>query len=429
MRPYEDDDKVQEDIKKLLSGWRSHELPEAKTSEFIARLYKVSEERKHIVGFSLPFRAPAFAYAMASLFVGVMVYQYAFAPVYPVVTNVEGTVKVYSASKNEWSVVEGGDTKLRRNDIVKTFGDGRADIIARNLYHVRMKRDSELTLAQASSRALPGAIRYELAKGKAFAYYDKARAANREFRIETTQATATAVGTDFMVESMPQFGNTWVGVLEGAVRVTASDVSVMVRPGEKTTVRGNTAPDKPARLEENELLEMEELYRIGTKPQVALLISAGKSRTRELLAATPLYISSRKEDILPEKMRSIIETLNRAVKGRSKETYLENIHQFEELLEKYPNPKYNIQFSLFIAAYYEHLDEHQKAIEAFNRVIEKYPGSNLASIARCAIGLIYEEKLADAADARAAYRKVLSDYPQSPEAEEAIAGLSRLSGK
>ena len=53
--------------------------------------------------------------------------------------------------------------------------------------------------------------------------------------------------------------------------------------------------------------------------------------------------------------------------------------------------------------------------------------AHLASLAQCAIGIIYEEKLKDNKKAGTAYRKVISDYPKSPEIEEAQAGLIRLS--
>ena len=110
----------------------------------------------------------------------------------------------------------------------------------------------------------------------------------------------------------------------------------------------------------------------------------------------------------------------------SKEKHMESIKEFEAIVNNYPNPKYDVQFLLFIASYYKDLGEYQNAIAIFERIVRNYPHSSLTSIAQCAIGIIYEEKLKDNDRAKAAYLKVLSNYPQSPEAEEATAGLGRL---
>ena len=158
----------------------------------------------------------------------------------------------------------------------------------------------------------------------------------------------------------------------------------------------------------------------------ALLISTGKTRTRELLSVTPLFISSDKPGILPEKIENIAREFSKAIKEGHKERYIENIKQFEQIVNEHPNPKYDVQFLLFIASYYEYLDEHAKAIQAFQRVLDDYPRSHLASIAQCSIGIIYEERLKDPELAKLAYEKVISDYPRSPEREEAEEALKRL---
>jgi TolA-binding protein len=432
MFPEMDEKNIQDTMKAMLSALPRRELPEAKTTEFIARLYRVSEERRSVIDFVLAGRVRVFATVAASLLVAILSYNYLFMPISPVVTNVSGTVKIYCAGKNEWKFAKKNrDVRLARNDILKTFDDGQADLVIPGVYHMRVKRASEVRLAKSVSRAMSGDIKYEVVKGKTFTNYDKKRKLGKEFNIETEAAMITALGTDFMVEVVP--ASTWVGVLDGMVRVrsvgpeTLARSSVTVEPGQKTLVRKGSAPEKPERLMENELMELEELYRIGTRPQVALLISSGRTRTRELLTATPLYVSSRKPGVLPAQMEAIVKTFNEAIKSRSKERYAANVRQFEELLEKYPDPKYNVQLSLFIAAYYEHLGEHDKAIESFRKVTEKYPGSALASIAQCAIGIIYEEKLGDTAQAKQAYETVIAKYPDSPEAEEAKEGLERLS--
>jgi len=303
---------------------------------------------------------------------------------------------------------------------------------------LRLASDSEIKLARSAPKISGQGARYDLAKGKVYAYYDKLRNSKREFNIQTEEADISVLGTDFMVTSMPAINKTWVGVLDGIVNVTALRLnnlaapigqSVQVAPGEKTSVKLGNAPARPQRLMEEELLDMEELYRIGTKPQVALLISTGTGRTRELLSTAHLYISADRRGALSDQIRKINEQFGKAVKEGSKAAYLNNIRQFEEIVDKHPDPKYDVQFLLFVGAYYKHLEEYDKAIEILQRVVDNYRRSSLASIAQCAIGIIYEEKLQDTKKAEAAFRKVISDYPNSPEVDEAVSGLHRLSSE
>lgn len=423
-------------IKKILGVTPKPKFSDDERRDFINRLFKVTDEKESIVLYA-PFRVSfAIAGALATVLIFFFVYHSLLSPLHPVLDGVKGTVKVYRARKNEWILAERKPLRLNKNDLVKTFKDGQADIIVANLYQLRLKKDSEISPSEIPLKATSGNIQYKLAKGKVFTYYKEKRIKKREFIIQTPQADITVVGTDFMVNIMPDTAKTWVGVLDGTVRVTGrhivdmskiKDATVFVEPGKKTIVCAGNPPTRPERLIEDELLDLEELYRIGTKPQVALLISTGKTRVRELLTFTLLYISSEKPGILPEKIIEIERNYREIVKNREKQRYLENIKQFEDIVNEYPNPKYDVQFILFIAAYYEYAGEHAKAIEVFQRVIDDYPESNLASIAQCAIGVIYEEKLADREEAKRAYQKVISNYPDSPEAEEAALGLDRLS--
>ena len=431
---------IQEKMRRLLQNPPQYAFSGVKRTELISRLYKLDEERKSILDYIPTIRIPALrlapVYATVAATVLVMFgYMFLFKPVYPVLQEVNGTVKVYRAAKKEWMLVKDPKIRLGKNDIVKTFDDGEIDLLVPNLYHLRVKNDSEIRLAKAYSRALPGNIEYELRKGKVFAYFKKSPRRKRTLEIDTSQATASAIGTDFMVQSTPELYKTWVGVLDGAVEVTGLDIprlkelgkdSVVVKAGEKTIVRKGRAPTVPTRLVENELLEMEELYRLGAKPQVALLISTGTNRVRELLSVTPLFISSDKPGILPQKVEEIAKIFNQAIKGGAKQKHIDSIRKFEDIVNSHPNPKYDVQFLLFIGAYYEYLDEHEKAIETFQRIIDDYPKSGLVSMAQCVIGIIYEEKLNDPEKAKIAYEKVISRYPKSPEIQEAKEGLARL---
>lgn len=434
MLKFENDPEIQGKIKKLFKIFPEYKVSDERRRRYIADIFSVREEKKRLVTF-MPLgavRVMAYAAAAVTIFFVFSGYNYLFAPQYPELANIKGTVKVYRHASNEWIMAEGGRIRLSRNDIVKTFGDGEADMSIPHVYSVRLKRDSEMTIASIPCRAIKSTTQFDMAKGRVFVHYDKSYSGGRKpFNIETPQAVATCLGTDFMVDSIPLAGRTWVGVLTGLVNVESREkigqgTGVLVRPGEKTIVNQGEAPTRPERLFENELIDLGELYGLGNKEQVALMISAGPTRTRELLSVVPLYISSEAGTSLPGKIERIAMRFSRAIREGSDTMHLENIQEFEEIVRSRPNPKYDVQLLLFIAAYYEYLDQHEKAIETFRKVLEDYPDSSLASIAQCAIGIIYEEKLNDAEKAADAYRKVLSLYPTSPEAEEASAGLKRL---
>ena len=423
---------IQDKIKRLLHSLPSSKLPDEDRRKFIAWLYNLSAEKRPEPEHVFAGRPRSFAGATAALVAVLVALTYLLLPQCPYVSDPKGTVKIYRASNNQWVFAERSKIRLYKNDVLKTFQDGQADIVLPNRYHLRLKNDSEIRVASLPSRILPGTIKYGLSKGRVYAYYNKKQALKKEFDIATGEADVSAVGTDFMVISTPALDRTWVGVMDGIVRVQGIDIKtppVLVEPGEKTIINKGFAPQEPKRLLENELLEMEELYRIGTKPQVALLISTGKTRTRELLSLALLYISSDSRGAFPEKMERVEKRFRSIMGTGAKDKYLENIKEFEEIVDRYPNPKYNIQFLLFIAAYYEYAGEHNKAIETFGKVINDYPRSNLASVAQCAIGIIYEEKLNEPDKAKIAYQKVISSYPRSAEIEEAVSGLARISSK
>jgi len=423
----EKDTLLQEKIKRLVQNPPQHKFSQEKRRELIARLYEIDEEKKKIVDF-IPFRKPAAIFA-AALSIALIIFGYTrlFSPLFPMVFAAKGAVEIYDSGKASWAALDGrAKIRLGINDIVKTSKKGEVDVLVGGVYHLRMKGDSEMKLTRTRARVLAGDIEYNLSRGRVFAYYVPEK--RKAFRIKTPEALLSVRGTDFMVEAKNALRRTWVGVLDGAVQVKSDtkESSVLVEAGNKTTVVRGKAPARPTRLLENELLELEELYRIGEKEQVAILISTGKTRVRELLSLTPLYISSDKKSALPKEITRIAALFNKAIEEGSREKHIDTIREFENLIKTYPNPKYDVQFLLFIGAYYDYLGEYDKAIGVFRRVIDEYPKSRLASLAQCAIGIIYEEELGRPEKARLAYTKVIANYPESPELDEATLGLNRL---
>lgn len=380
--------------------------------------------------------APAFARVAALLFVFVSIYSYAYTPQAPMLHNIEGTVKIYDPSKNEWTFAA-NNQRLKKDFIVKTFDDGRADISLGDSYSMRMKRDSEVKVGQLSSRAGTKSVQFDVSKGKILAYYSKNNSKTAKgFEVRTEESIASVIGTNFAVETMPDLHKTWVGVLDGIVSVRSiglpkgekiAGATVYVKSKFDTEIDAGSVPTAPQMMAEDRWYQLQELYSVGKKPQVAILISSGSTRTRELLSVAPLYISDKKPSIFPASIDKIARDFENAAKGGSTKIHLENIRELEKILKEHPNPVYDVTLLLFIGAYYEFLDYHEKAIETFRQVLDRYPRSHLASLAQCAIGIIYEEKLKDKKDARQAYLTILSKYPNTPEIDEAIAGLKRLS--
>jgi len=439
-----DDNKIQEIIKKRIENPQGMDVPQEARDRFLKWLSEASDISTRIpwwqrifdldrIQLSIPTLALRTVLATATATIAL----YLLIPVRPVITNVNGTVKIFDSGSNVWMFARGQGQRIGKNDIVKTFADGQAEIIVPGLYHMKLRSNTEILLKHAHSRATPGCIEYTLSKGKVFAYYKKAITKKRNFNIITPEAKVSVIGTNFMVNAVPKAERTWVGVLDGIVRVSGhikpgiplkEDLSVLVNPGQKTIVKSGQAPLQPKRLLENELIELEELYRIGTKPQIALLISTGATRTRELLSVAQLYIAVEKPSVLPERLRKIAYQMNKAYEEKAdKGTYLDIVKDFENIVNEYPDKKYDVQFLLFTGGFYYHLKEYEKAVKSFQRVIDEYPRSSLVSIAQCAIAIIYEENIHDKAKALESYQSIISNYPRSAEWDEAHAGVDRLS--
>jgi len=445
-------------LKELLASLKAAEVSQSTRQKFFSKLDEIDNPQtaaskgrspaiilKQVMediayGLRNALSVPKFVYARVAVlsFIAVSLYSYAYLPQLPAVHDLRGIVKVFDSGRNEWVFASEG-MRLGKEDILKTFEDGSADISLGGVYAMRLKRNSEMKVSSLSSRATRSPIEFDIAKGTVLTYYAGSKAGSRkDLNIRTEELVASAIGTNFMVESIPLMQKSSVGVLDGIVMVRSlglaqgasqADSTVFVKSKYRTEVSAGQIPKKPETMIEDEWLRLEELYSVGKKPQVALLISTGLTRTRELLSLAPLYISDKEPSVLPDKLASAAKLFNQAAKEDSTAGHEAAIRAFEDIVEQYPDPKYDVQFYLFIASYYERIGAHKKAVDTFEKVISKYPKSSLAGVAELAIGYISEEGLSDPARAKEAYRKVISEYPQSPEAEEALAGLRRVDSR
>ena len=343
----------------------------------------------------------------------------------PVLTFAKGSVSVYNQKEKRW--LEGSKGyRLAKGDIVNVAGGSFADIDSAGKYKIRVKDNSVMRIAKLAPRYVRGRAVYNVDKGRVLVWVEKGFKGSK-FIIKTPEATVTAVGTMFMVDVPAQQNNmTKLAVLEGSLRVESifkpkeADVSrrVMVMGGEATEVYKEKVPMTPRELLDKEWAELVEFYQIGQKTQVALLISDGKNRTRQLLRPCAVYISDVEPRTVSESLEETIKLIDQAIKTKDVSRHLEGIKRLEDVLTKYPNPNYEPQLLLFIGAYYNYLNMPQEAIKRFAEVEDKYPDSTFASIAIYAIGIIHEEKLGDKSEAERYYDLVLKKYPGSPEARE-----------
>ena len=370
----------------------------------------------------VPALARAFAIILIFLTIGISSFYY-FEKGNPVVTFAKGNVSIYDARSEKW-VRAGVDLKLKKGSILKTQGPSYVDISLENKYALRLKDNGEIRIAGLTPRFRKGTVLYELKDGKLFVNIDNGFKGS-EFKVTTPQANLTALGTKFMVDtSDSKKEKTWLGVLEGRVKARSKEVlpkyatrpqEVIVEGGKKTEIFSKRPPDIPKALEDKEWEALQELYQIGRKPQVALLISDSPDRVRELLRPCPIFISDKKPREIPFILEETLLMIDKAIKDKDRTKHIEAIKKLEEIVEKYPNPKYDVQFLLFIGVYYEYVDLHDEAIKAFEKLIERYPHSLLASLAKCAIGVIYDESIKDKAKAEEIYRYILIKYKNSPE--------------
>lgn len=369
---------------------------------------------------------PALATVAATLItvISASIFIYSSIPTSPAILYKSGIVITQRPGGNIPEAVTGSQP-LKAGDIIMTKAGSEADIGIYNKYTIRIKGEGRVRIAKLSPKYAKGAVVFDLLEGRALISVDEGFKGSK-FIINTKTAVSTALGTKFMVEALPQFQmRTDVSVLQGRVKVTSlykpertlSDTqTVVVGAGQKTEVYSDKVPEAPQRLVEKEWEELDELYQIGKKPRVVLLLKNRPDRAKQLLAPCPIYISDEKPREIPRLIDEAIVLTSEAVKTGDTSKHLDSIKILERIVKDYPSEKYSPQLLLYIGAYREYLLQHEQAIETFKRLISMYPDSQFASIAQCAIGIIYDEKLKDADNASQAYRTVLQKYPNALEA-------------
>ena len=330
----------------------------------------------------------------------------------PFIETISGTVKVYRTPAARY-IIARPNMRLREGYRIETAQDAVVDILSRNKYAARIKEDSDIVIAKLDVRKGNHFTKFDITSGKLMVNTTEAFKGSN-MSIQTLACEAKVVGTAFTIDVYkPSGGATWLGVLQGKVKVTSQGADVYVNAGQKTQVEPGSLPDIPTLLSDNEWKLMQELYQLGEKPQVVLLVSMRANRVEELLKPAPLYISDTTPRTIPTELEAIIRIINRAIEDNDIEAHRFAIGRLERLLKKHPNPKYNPQFLMFIGSYCYYIGNYEKAIDTFNKVVNEYPDYSLSSLAQCAIATIYQNNLRDKKKATAGFEELLENFPDS----------------
>jgi tetratricopeptide (TPR) repeat protein len=423
---------VLKDSTATLRSFKKQQLPEEFYSQLEKRLDEAIQEKEEARQLRVvPVLAKVAVSVILIVALGLSTSRY-FGIAAPYIRSTKGTVEIFDKSTGTWksAVVA---SPIDRGDIIRTARNSEINIELADAYFVRVKENSELAVPQLTRRRIQGSALFDLRYGMMLVDVAEDFQASR-FRVVTPTAKAKALATKFMVD-VGAFGmgqRTWIGVLDGGVEVTSMYVppahellqqSVLVKAGQKTEVFSNAVPLQPSWLLDEDWRKIEELYQIGSKPQVALLISIGSNRVTELLKPCPLYLSDRKPIAVPPAITDALLMLNQGIEKGDKAIQLAGIQLLDAAVADSPNPVYHPQLLLYIGAYYNYLGLYEKSIQVLQKVIDTYPSSGMASLAQCAIGVIYEEGLQNNEQAIAAYAAVLENYPHSPEAIKATEKL------
>ena len=419
LKPLEPSPAFDAEFKRKLSEAAAKRLEE---TAFDRALRMLREGAYELRGLLLPKRLVLARVAVMALLL-ISAGLYYSRPSCPIMTGQVGLIMVQRPGESVPRQIKLAQS-LRTGETIITREGEQADISLDNKYAIRIKGSSRLKVAKLTPRYGKGVARFQLLDGCALVSVESGFKGSR-FIMDTGSARAIALGTKFRVEASGEELRTEVGVLQGKVvvegysspdKIFSRKQSVIVGSGQKTEVTQGRMPTKPARLAEDEWLQMEELYQIGRKPQVVLLVKNTPDRAKQLLAPCPIYISDELPRELPKSMEDAVLKIAYAVKTKDFAKHLESVKMLEKIAEESRDTRYSVQLLLYVGAYYEYLGLHDNAIAVFKEVLLRHSDSPLASIAAAAIGIIDEEKLGDPKAANEAYSLVLMKYPNSLEA-------------
>jgi TolA-binding protein len=180
---------------------------------------------------------------------------------------------------------------------------------------------------------------------------------------------------------------------------------------------------------ERQLVQIQELTGQGQQ-QVAALRAQMAQRAAELQrqqqdSARDAEDRAQPEPATPQPVANAEDAYNSALAAYRRGSLLTARAGFEEYLRGAPQGRYAADAQLYVGETFAQGRDPGRAVEAFARVAELYPGSPRAATAVFRQGQV-ELARGNRAAARAAFQRVVRAYARAPEAERARIELARL---
>ncbi|MFA5069163.1 MAG: FecR domain-containing protein [Candidatus Omnitrophota bacterium] len=385
---------------------------------------------------SLIIPMPSVARVAASLSMAVfllMGLRYNYVKSMPFVEFSAGDVRIYRQSAAAWAY-PGPNFRLKQGDKIELKDGAMINLVSRGRYKARIKDNSLIVLSRLAAGFGRLDTDFSLSYGKLLVNTtDKFKGS--VMKVLTPACEAEIIGTAFMVEVSEN--NTWLGVLEGRVKLVSrphplspesrNPAQVYVDSGQKVFVKQYMPSPVPELCSRYQWKSMLELYQLVEKPQVILLIGTGIHRVDDLLNNHALmYIPDAVKHSIPEPLLRSINAVSGLAKCPDRSFLADKARDLMRELERYPGFAYKVEILMFIASNLYNAGEHTSALNVLGRVASEYPGSEMAGVAWSGMASIYQHDLNDVSMAKKIYADLIYSYPDSSEAIRAAEILSSL---
>jgi hypothetical protein len=392
--------------------------------------------RKQVSGFvdtvlvpiPVSIRTAASLILMISLFMGIRAQVMSKMPL---VEFSAGNARIYRQSSNKW-IMPRPQLRLRPGDKIQLMDGAILNLVSRGKYKARIKDNSLVVVSRLETGLRNINTDFSISHGKLLVNTtDKFRGSG--MRVYTPACDAEIVGTAFMVEVSEN--NTWLGVLEGRVRIlskphplkpdTQRPIESYVSAGQKAFTMLYSQTTIPQLLTSREWQSALELYQLVEDPQIMLIMGTGADRVEDLLNKPALlYIPESMGRIMPKRLQECLYSIAESAKTGDIDSVKAKTIDLENLLVLYPNPLYNTEILMFMASHFYYAKDYDAALSALNKVVELYPESEMASLAQSSMAYIYKDNLKNIKKAREIYKALVKTYPNSPDAIRAQEILS-----
>jgi len=350
----------------------------------------------------------------------------------PFVEFASGQIRIYRPSEKSW-IMPKADMRLRSGDRIYSEDGAVLNIASRDRYKMRIKDKSLIVVSKLESGLRNIDTDLSISHGNLLVNTTK-KFKGSSLKMYTPACDAEVVGTAFMVQVDNK--NTWLGVLEGRVKILSKvhplkerdgkRVATFVSSGQKAAIKSYYYSTVPELFTEKEWQSMQELYQMAEARQIMLLIGTGADRVDNLLKMAPLYIPEAKKSEIPQHMHTLINSIIVAEAEGNIHMLNQYAKELEAAIKSNNESDYSVNLLMFLASHYYQARNFNDAMKVFEYVIQKYPDSEMAPLAQSAIGTIYGKDLKQINKAERIYQKLLKAYPDSVDAIRAKETLSSL---